>query len=168
MAPNSANIDSTDVLKEFRNRYIAFDKCARQAIYGVRGDITRVVEWLQHDMMIFWKQELRKREEALLRAKSAYNAARFGGPHERKPSYVEEEKALRKAEMRKAEAENKLQAVRKWSRILAQETEKMIGPVNLLAAMLDDVTPKAVARLDAMIQSLEQYFRERPPESRPS
>ncbi|MCX7806400.1 MAG: hypothetical protein N3A38_14620 [Planctomycetota bacterium] len=168
MSQGSARIDTPDVLKEFRNRFIAFDKSCRQAVYGIRADVNRVIEWIRNDRMRYWKEELKKREEKLLQARSAYIAARFGGPHERKPSYVEEEKALRKAEQRKAEAEAKLEAARRWSRLLDQETEKLMGPVNALTAMLDDNTPKALARLETMIVSLERYFSERPAEPPPA
>ena len=164
MSQGSARIDTPDVLKEFRNRFIAFDKNCRQAVCGVRADVNRTIEWIRNDRVRFWKAELRNREEKLLQAKAAYTAARFGGPHERKPSYVEEEKALRKAERLKAEAEMKLEAARRWSRLLDQEAEKLIGPVNALAAMLDENTPKALARLETMIASLERYFSERPVE----
>jgi hypothetical protein len=120
------------------------------------------MEWLRHDQLQHWKLELKKSEELLLQAKNDYQMARYGAESMRKPSYVDEEKALRKAQRRKEEAERKLEAVRKWTLVLEQQALKLMGPVNNFAGSLDATAPLARSRLDRMVQSLEEYLRESP------
>ena len=66
-----------------------------------------------------------------------------------KSSCIEERKELRKAEMRKDEAEVKLKAVKKWLSLLEREIENQIGPVNNLASVLDSGIPTGLAQLAA-------------------
>jgi hypothetical protein len=163
VAYNAANIDSPDVLKEFRSELIKFEGSCRQAVFGVRSDLNRALQWLQHDQLSHWKEELRKSNELVLQTRSQYILARHGADALRKPSYVEEAKALRKAEMRKDEAERKIMMVKKWAATLEQQGEKLMGPINQLSISLDTSFPQALARLEIMIRSLEDYFRDHTP-----
>jgi hypothetical protein len=156
----SAHIDSPEVIKEFRNHFIKFGIVARTSLSGVRADAQRTLQWLKYDQVSYWKDELRKRDQALLRAKDEYFLARYGAEAMRKPSYIEEEKAMRRAEARKQEAQHKIEATKKWASLLEQQVEKLMGPVNGLSTMLDVDIPKALARLDIMVQNLEEYLRQ--------
>jgi uncharacterized protein YukE len=159
---NAAEIASPDVIKEFRVSFLKFEERGKQAVSGVRSDCERIQEWLKHDQVQYWKQELRKREEKLREVRSAYLLARHGADALRKPSYVEEEKALRKAERLKEEADHKIEAVKKWGMLLEQQVRKMMGPINNFSGLLDSVAPTARARLDHMIQNLEDYLMDSP------
>src|SRR5437667_12505042 len=114
MSQNSARIDSPDVIKDFRVQLIKFDEVCRQSVAGIRSDVHHAMQWLQHDQMSHWKQEYRKAEELVRQAKSEYLLARYGATNIRKPSYVDEQKALRRAEMKKETCEKKMAAVKRW------------------------------------------------------
>jgi uncharacterized protein YukE len=159
---NSAEISSPDVIKEFRVSFLRFEERGKQAVSGVRSDCERIVEWLRHEQLMYWKQELRKSEEKVREARSAYLLARHGADALRKPSYIEEEKALRKAERRKEEAERKIEAVKKWGMLLEQQVRKLMGPINNFAGALDSAAPLARSRLDHMVQNLEDYLLDSP------
>ena len=49
--------------------------------------------------------------------------------------------------------------------LLARETNKLMAPINNLANLLDQNTPKALAKLDSMVRSLEEYLRMLPPDA---
>ena len=153
-----ANIHSPEVIKTFRNDYVRFDEDCRQALTGVRSDCHRVTQWLQQEQ-IRWKQELRKSEDLVQAAKSAYLLARFGAEAYRKTQYVDELKVLHRAEARKAEADRKLAAIKKWGPLLSSQTQKLMGPIDALSATLDSGTPRALAKLDLLVRSLEEYLR---------
>ena len=159
---NSARIESPEILKEFRNHLVKFEGRCRQAAYEAKADTQQVLHWIQHDQHQHWKHEFRKREELLLRARSAYLLARHGATHLRKPSWIEEERAMKRAEARKIEAEQKLETVKRWAGMLEQRTEKLMGPISNLSVTLDTTVPLALSRLDSMIQNLEEYMRSFP------
>ncbi len=165
MSYNGARIESPELIKEFRAHYLKFDEACRQALAGMRSDAHRVLQWLRNDQLRHWKEELRRAEDAVQLAKSEYALARFGAAAMRKPSYIDEQKALKKAERRKEEAQRKIEMIKRWASVLEQQTEKMMGPVNLLATMLEQQTPKSIGKLDTMTENLEEYLRMRPPGS---
>src|SRR5690349_14807115 len=137
-----AQIDSPDVIKGFRNHLVKFDEHCRQAVSGIRSDCDRTLQWVQSEQMHYWKMELRKAEEQVRQAKSAYEMARFGSEAYRKTSYIDEQKQLRKAQARKEEAERKITVLKKWSTMLQQTLEKQMGPIENLSAALDLEVPK--------------------------
>ena len=165
MAQGRAHIDSPEVIRDFRNHLVKFDASSHQAISGIQSDAQRVIQWLRYEQLQHWKQELRKSSDVLQQAKSAYMIARDAAHVYGKSSCVDEERALRKAERRKEEAEQKLKAVKKWMGIVERETEKLMGPVNNLSSVLDVATPRALAKLDRLTRDLEEYLRVAPPDS---
>jgi len=162
MGQNTARISSPDAIRDFRGHFLKFEQRSKQAVSGVRSDCDGVMEWLRRDQQQYWKQELRKIEEVVRQARSAYILARHSSEYLRKPSYQEEEKALKKAEHYKQEVEMKLEAVKKWAIVLEQQAKKLMGPINNLAGILESSAPTARARLDHMVESLEEYLRESP------
>jgi hypothetical protein len=163
-----ARIESPDVIREFRTHFVKFDTRCHQAIGGIQADAQRVSQWLRYEQLSHWKQELRKSEEMVRRAYTAFLLARDAISVYGKSSCVDEKKALRKAELRKAEVEQKLAAVKRWIPILERETEKLMGPINNLSSILDTASPKALGKLDQMTTNLEEYLRAAPPIDVPS
>lgn len=161
--PGAARIDSPDVIREFRTQFVKFDAAGRLAIADIRGDVRRIVEWLQHEQASYWRQEIRKSEELVLRARNDYQLARYGSQSFKKTSYVDEERILRKAQLRLETAQRKLAAVKRWARVVEQQADKLIGPVTTFDSLLATRTPEVLARLDFLVRQLEAYFRESAP-----
>ena len=166
MAERPARIDSPEVIKEFRNHLAVFDQACRNALMGNRADINATTEWLRSEQRLHWKHQLRKCEEALNVAQQEYSQAKWAsGSGAIRSSGVEELRALQRAKRRKEEVEQKIKAVNTWSALLDQKIGKLMGPCNALMILLDQRTPQAMARLDQMLDSLEEYFRPPPPEA---
>ena len=160
-----AKIDSPDVIKDFRTQMVKFNDGCRSALAEIRMEVEHVQQWLQHEQVPNLKQEIRKCEELVNQARSKYTFAKADSPAYGKSSAVDELKALKKAERRKEEAERKLAAAKKWVAMLDRETNKLMAPINNLSNMLDVNTPKALAKLDFMVRSLEEYLRMLPPDA---
>ena len=60
----------------------------------------------------------------------------------------------------KEEAEKKVKAVKKWSMTLSHEAVKYLKPCETLSSKLASQTPKAVHRLDQMLDNLDDYLRQ--------
>lgn len=158
----AARIDSPDVLKEFRKRFVDFDLNSRNALLGNDAAVRGTLEWLKGEQLVHWKTLLRKREEALNTAVRDLDRLRMTATWSLPTSGVDEKRAIAKAKRLKEEAETKIDAVKQWTLLLDQKARKLMGPCLVLGQMLDLLTPRALARLDQMIVSLEEYLRTSP------
>jgi hypothetical protein len=159
VAQGPANISSPDVIKRFRSHFVKFDETCRNALESIHSDVGRVQDWLRREQATHWKHQLRKREDMVEKARREYMQARHDRGPTRKQSCVDEKKALERAMKLKEEAEEKLRAVKKWTMTIDHKAGKALGPCVSLSSTLSKLTPKALARLDQMLDSLDDYLR---------
>ena len=158
MAFGSANIYSPDTVRRFRERYRKFDKRARRAVELVSGDLRSLSEWLSREQQVYWRGMVRRRHDEMKQAWRDYVNARHRPRSMGRGSSVDERKAYERSKMMKAQAERKLAVVEHWIRVLEGEAEKLMPGVRRLDSMLEELSPKAVARLDHMLDRLSEYM----------
>lgn len=154
----AADVRSIPMLRDFRAALANFGSEAKEA--SAVNDMTcrRGIEWFQNDLGKYWQSEIRKREEALTNARADYERCRmqsFGG---RPPDCTDQKVAMRKAQIRLEEAQEKLKLQKKWSRVLDEEMQDYQGQSQQLSDMLSGEIPKAMAELDRMLSALEAYI----------
>lgn len=154
----TAHVNSLDALRDWKNALILFEEEARDALCQVELEIRRFVEWLGHDQSKFWQAEVRKREDAVNNAKADLNRARISATFGRTPDCTDQKIALKKAKLRLEEAENSLQAVRRWVPLVDKEVSEYRAPIQQLFTWLDSDLPGALSRLDRMVEALEAYL----------
>jgi hypothetical protein len=159
MARGPAHIQSPEVIKSFRANFIQFPEESRRAVEDIQRDVSKVQQWLEHEQAAHWKRELRRRAEIGQRVRGEYTRARADTSPLAKKSFVDEKKALDKALRLQEEAEQKLKFVKKTLLTIEQRTAKAIGPCTVLSSMLAAEGPRAVARLDTMLDKLDDYLR---------
>ena len=165
MAQGRANVESVDVIRDFRNRLSVFDSTCRNALTGIQTEVKGVGAWLRTEQRTYWRRQLRKREEDLNRAIQELSQAQWSSQTMGEQSdFVDQKRAVAKARVRKEEAEKKAATVKKWSNLLDQKVDKLLRPCKSLFILLDQMTPRALSRLDQMMKHLEEYFRNAPPE----
>lgn len=155
----SANIRSPEVLKRFRHRFVEFSEVAQLAVDTVSGDVSSVLEWLRKEQLTHWRARLRRRHEEMQKAWREYVNARHGDRRMGKPSSVDERKTYERARRRKEEAEQKIALITRRADALEREATRLLPPCRHFDAMLVSLVPKAVARLDHMLDNLEIYLR---------
>ena len=151
-------VESFAALQKFRT---ALCKCAERLAVGLDeadAELQRVDAWVKHDQAAYWKREGAKRAELYQRAKSdlarkKLQKTALGNRY----SCVDEQKALARAERQLDEAKQKAANVRRWSRLLDEEsfTYKAVAQGLGQAVALD--LPNALAQLDNMLTALEAY-----------
>jgi hypothetical protein len=162
-----ARVDSIHALKQFRASLVQFTQAAAVAMEEVDMEIQKTHTWLQQDRYRYWKDKLHNRSEAYTQAKQILNQRQLferavqGVPS----SCVDERKALQAAEQRLRETEHSFQRVRSWIPQMEREMNDYKGRVKGLASALQMDIPKALARLDRMVDSLEAYVVLAPPET---
>ena len=85
--------------------------------------------------------------------------ARHGDKIQGKVTAVDELKAFERAQRLKMEADEKIRTVRHWLTTLEQESSSLLRPCAKLSTMLTTQSPKALMRLDQMLDSLDDYLR---------
>ena len=155
----SANISSPEVLRTFRHRFIEFTEQARIAVEEATRDARAVSEWLRREQLPHWRRQLRHREEEAERARREYIVARHGDKVQSKVSAVDERKAFERAQRLKTEVEEKIRTVRHWLMTLEHESLSLLQPCAKLSTLLATQSPKALMRLDQMLDSLDDYLR---------
>ncbi|HWB08548.1 MAG TPA: hypothetical protein VG826_04965 [Pirellulales bacterium] len=154
----AASVHSIPMLREFRAALATFATEAKESQSVNDMTVNRGLEWFQNDLLKFWQSEIRKREDAVTNAKAEYERCRmqsFGG---KAPDCTDQKVALKKAQLRLEEAQEKLKRVKKWSRVLDEEAEEYRGQSQQLSDMMAGDMPKAIAELDRMLGALEAYL----------
>src|SRR5438552_16509156 len=103
-----ARVDS-EAIRDFRAALVKFAEGSGAALTDAESDIHSTLGWLERDQMKFWSMQVRKRHEAVERAKEALRHKQvFKSPTGARQSDVEERKALQKAQRSLEEAEEEL------------------------------------------------------------
>jgi hypothetical protein len=153
-----ARIESIDTLKHFRIALVKFAESANVALQDAESDMQQTLNWLENEQLSHWQSQIRKRHDIVERCKEALRMKKlFKDASGRTPNAMEEEKALRAAQAKFEEAEQKLAATKKYSRVLQREIQSYKGAVQRFATSLSAEIPVAAATLDKLLVSLEQY-----------
>ena len=153
-----ARIESVDALLRFRANLCQFAEKVRIALDEAEAEIQRTIVWVKQQQHNHWKRQGEKRAELCTRAKSALKRKQLektalGG----KFSYIEEEKALLAAQRNLDEAREKFANVRRWSRLLDEESFTYKSVSQGMSQAVEVEVPVALAHLDNMIAALEAY-----------
>ncbi len=162
-----ARINSVALLKLLKASLATFSDTAGVALDEVATDIQRTLAWLTEDRRRYWTEQVRVCRERAVQAKLALKQKQvldraLSGTTS---SAVEERKALAIAERRLHEAESKLARTRSWILQIEKLQSDYRGGVQSLVSAIDADIPNARARLDKMIDSLEDYIALAPPET---
>jgi|SRR5688572_26309126 len=159
-----ANVDSIETLKNLRRTLVKFAEAANAALGDAESDVARMMTWLETEQLTRWQTQVRQRTDAVTKAKDKLREKQlYKGPTGARQSTVDEEKALKVAIRRLEEAEQKLVAVKKYAHRVGREQHLFRGSVQRFATAVQVDVPNARARLDNMIDKLEQYASMAPP-----
>jgi hypothetical protein len=157
-----AHVTSIDALDEFRTALIKFGSDAQAALAAADMEIRRTVAGLERQLK-HWQNELRVRQEDVTRAKAELARRKWGHRDGRGPGTTDQEIALAKAKDRLREAEDKIETVRRWQRLLPREIHEYEGPARQLGGWLEANLRHTTAILATRIAALEAYAALLPP-----
>jgi len=152
-------VHSIDALKHFKVYLLKFAEVANVALGDAESEMNRTLGWLELEQNSFWQSQIRKRGETVMRCKEAVRQKKiFKGSDGGRQSVVDEERALSVAIRKLEEAEQKMVAVRQHTRKLNREIQMFKGGVQRFATSVSADIPRACARLENMVRTLEQYL----------
>jgi hypothetical protein len=161
----SARVTSVEAVKEFRPALIIFCEQAKDALSSVDMETRNLLDWLQRDQLGYWQRQLRLRQEEVSEAKAELFRRQLPGIRGEKPDCLEEKKALRIAQMRLEEAEDKIENCKRWSRLLPRAVDDYIGPARRLAGLVEGDCPPPLAQINRILEALHAYIELAPPRS---
>jgi hypothetical protein len=153
-------VDDLEIFGRFRVAMIKFAQAADEALSSADSEISRTHSWLESEQRTFWEGQLRKRVEAVTKAREALRQKKlYKDSSGRTPSAIEEEKFLAKCVAAVTQAEERLQAVRRWLPKLERAAGMYRSGVAALSKTASDDVPKGIALLDRLAESLQQYLQ---------
>jgi hypothetical protein len=151
----SAQVYSIDLLKRLHAALARFGIDAATGLAEGHGEIRRAHDFLA-DRLKYWQVQVNRRQEEVNQARANLAHARALSEG-RNTGCVEQELALRKAQERLREAEEKVVAVRRWQRELPERVKEFEGPAHGLSGFLEADLRQALVLLENKIAALEAY-----------
>ena len=152
-----ADVKSIDTLAFIKAAISSFAHETGQAIAEVELEGRRAID-ITIDRAAHWKAEVRRSSDMVNQAiKDLEHCRTFKKVGNNQPSCIEEKKQLEKARARLAFSEEKAEAVRRWSPVVQQQFRETCVRLVHFHEVIDVDCPKAMARIERMIKSLDAY-----------
>jgi hypothetical protein len=152
-----AGVTSLSVLHDWYAALTEFQEEAQNALISLNLSLQRAGDWLGEQQQ-HWKWQIRLCEEEVTQAKAELISRQyidFSGNH---PDTTVQEENLRLARARLQFAEERLDAVRRWTKQLPLEIRDTYdGPARHLSFFLDGDLARGLALLTRQLTALEQY-----------
>lgn len=153
---SQARVSSIEALAAWKEAVCLFGDAGKNALCSAELEVRRAFDWLEEQRK-HWQVEVRRREELVLQAKNELTRRKMMPIIGKHPDTTEQEKALRKAQMLLAEAEEKVESCRRWAGELRRAVEEYEGTARQLSSWLEADLPRECAKLEQRIVALEQY-----------
>lgn len=151
-----ARVVSIELIAELRARLLAYREEAASILDNADSEVERAHRWVSHDQAAYWQSELRRREDAVVQARS--DLARAEAQKQMgKPSTLDERRALERAKRAVEEARDKRQIIARWARTLDKEVQIYRGQTQPLRTHLEGPIERALTLLARLSQSLDEY-----------
>ena len=161
------DVRSIDVLAAVREALVLFVEDAKSAMGSMDGEIRRCVDWLTHDQRIHWQAEIKRRDAELAAAKAELNRKQLSQAHGGQVHDSDQRENVRTAKRRLAEAEEKLEEVKRWLPVVQRAVMGYHGQARPFADLVEFDVGRSVELVDRMIAALEDYMRDDPPRTAP-
>lgn len=152
----AAKVHSVEALLDLKDALTRLGVDALGALGGAQNEVRRTMEGIQGQLK-YWLRESDKRREDMARARADLTHRRSLSDG-RGTGCVEQEIALRKAQQRLQEAEEKIVVTRRWLQVLPQAIHDFEGPARALSGFLEADLRKSLAILDGRITALQEYM----------
>ncbi len=152
-----AKVTSIDVIEHFAAAMTCFGEDARTSLEGIDMEVRRALNWIQREQKDYWTQRIRRGWDEVNIARKELERKLMFYPGDDRPSTHDERLALEAAKRRLQLAQEKVEAVKRWSHRAQREANEYIGAIQPLKAWLEFELPKALADLGRMARALEDY-----------
>lgn len=153
----SAKVTSIDVIEHFAAALNCFGEDAKTALDGIDMEVRRALNWIQREQKDYWTQRIRRGWDEVNIARKELERKMMFYPGDDRPSCHDERLALERAKQRLRLAQEKIEAVKRWSHRADREVNEYIGAVQQLKRWMEFELPQGLADLGRMARALEDY-----------
>ena len=155
---NSANVHSSDAVEAIRASLLSFVEQVSDSIVTMDLEMRRVLEWVEHNRPLHWKNQNRLATERLNEAQAAlHKCLMYPKTLNDRPTCYEEREAVKMAQRRVDYCQHKADRVRHWKRVLPHEVLEYKGRISKLKRLVEVELPTAVGVLEQILRRLEEY-----------
>lgn len=166
---NSAHVTSIDAIVSFRAALRTFQDQSTRALVSLEEQAQGALQWLEHDAPTYWRGQIRHCYDDVARTRTALETCRMRAVGDHRPACLEEQEALRQAQRKLREAEDKIEVVRRWTQKVREELDEYRGRVMRFRESVEGGVPRSLALLDRTITTLDSYVdRPAPVEATPT
>jgi len=162
---DSANVRSVDAIREFKLGLIAFSDDARTILSGMDMEIRRTRNWLERDQLAYWRAQVKQRQADVAEARTELHRRKISQMNSDAISDTEQKEALRLAQRRLVEAEEKVEKVKRWIPVLEHAIAEYHSQAQPLGDHLAGRFENTLAGIDRMVDALEAYLSLQAPEA---
>ncbi|HKI16765.1 MAG TPA: hypothetical protein VKA15_02750 [Isosphaeraceae bacterium] len=160
----SANVLSTQTLKDFRITLCNFGEEARNALSGVEMELRRTRDWLERDQLGYWQAQVKRRQQQVMQARADLHKRKISQQGSDAVSDSEQKEALRDAERGLRIAEEKVDLIKKkLIPFLHHEIAEYHAHAQPLGDHLAGGFERSIASMEKMTAALESYLALRVP-----
>ncbi len=157
---NQAKVEDSEVFTLFRVAMLKFAQAASTSLSSADSQISRTHSWLESEQLSYWQLQLRKRAEAVAKARDAVRQKKlYKDSSGKMRDAIEEEKALAQCIAAAEHAQQRMDSVRKWLPRLEKASDLYRSGASRLSRNLEGDIPNAIAMLERLAVSLEQYVQ---------
>jgi hypothetical protein len=156
MSPR-ANVRSLDAIREFRPAVRRFEDDVMSALSGLRTELNRTLQWLDHDCPAHWQQQIRNGFDHVAEARTTLTRKSMITVAGHRSDCIDEKKALARAKQQLEFAQQKLQLCRQWSIKAHRAADEYTARIGRAEQSLGHGIPKMLALLEKMVLALESY-----------
>jgi capsule polysaccharide export protein KpsE/RkpR len=158
-----ANVRSVDALKGFKIGLINFAEEAKVALSSTEMEVRQARNWLQRDQLSYWQSQVKKGKERVAMAKSELFRRQLSQANSDAVSDTDQKEALRDAQRRLQEAEEKVEKIKRWVPMLDHAISEYNSQSQPLGDRLAGSFAATLAVLERMIVALDSYLAMAPP-----
>lgn len=154
---SSANVRSVDAIHQFRAATVGIGDSIAAALDDLRMQINRTLQWIDHDVAAYWKEETRRCFNRVAEARTHLANRQRANYSGSRAACVDEKLALQKAKRKLEEATAKQKTVRRWGMKLHQAADLFSTRLARCDHLVHHDLPKLHALLDRMLTALHEY-----------
>src|ERR1700722_15618125 len=149
MSPR-ANVRSLDAIRQFRPAVVRFEDDVMSALSGLRTELNRTLQWLDHDCPAYWQQQIRNGFDNVAEARTTLTRKSMMTVAGHRSDCIDEKKALAKAKQNLEFAQQKLQLCRQWSIKAHRAADEYTARIGRAEQSLGQGIPRLMALLERM------------------
>jgi len=158
-----ANVRSVDAIRDFKVALINFAEEATVALGSTEMEIRQIRNWLLRDQLSYWQAQIKRGQERVSTTRADLFRRKLSQSNSDAISDTEQKEALRAAERRLRQAEEKVVTIKKWIPVFEHALSEYHSQSQPLGDRLSGSFAATLSLLDRMLGALDAYLAMAPP-----